>query len=275
MRCNRCGKTWVTHSLPPAPRAPRRSQLACIVQASAASPLSTTAYESLSINQKNQIGTFVDFLLEENAKYNLTAIRDRDEAITRHVLDSLALLEVIEGNVTADSAQNLSLIDIGSGPGLPGCILAIARPAWTVTCMDSMQKRVTFIQSAASRAGMVNVVPVCGRAEDLGRAEAHREAYTVAVARAVADTAILAEYCLPFVAEGGLWVAAKGPDIEEEVDRGVAAVRQLGGGPPSVVPVASHSEEGQRTALVVAKVARTPDRFPRRSGVPRKRPLVA
>lgn len=103
-------------------------------RAAVACAASTGAFDSLSMHQQEQCNTFVDFMLEENRKYNLTAVRDRQEAFHRHVLDSLALLEVIEANVSEHGASRLSVIDVGSGPGLPGCILAIARPSWTVRC---------------------------------------------------------------------------------------------------------------------------------------------
>lgn len=121
---------------PAVPRCTRlfRQRRASSSRAALACCASTSAFDSLSIHQQEQANTFIDFLLAENRKYNLTAVRDREEAFQRHVLDSLALLDVIEGNMSDDAIQNLSVIDIGSGPGLPGCILAIARPNWTVRC---------------------------------------------------------------------------------------------------------------------------------------------
>lgn len=132
MQCRQRCSSRSACSVAPAFRTIRRVQPALNVRPVQASSVSTSSIDLLSVDQQRQIGTFVDFLLEENSKYNLTAVRDRDEAFTRHVLDSLALLEVIEGNLTEELAQNLSIIDVGSGPGLPGCILGIARPNWTV-----------------------------------------------------------------------------------------------------------------------------------------------
>ncbi|EFJ47446.1 hypothetical protein VOLCADRAFT_46111, partial [Volvox carteri f. nagariensis] len=168
----------------------------------------------------------------------------------------------------------LRLLDVGTGAGLPGMVLAVARPQWKVTLLDSLRKRCEFLREAAARAGLDNVEVVWCRAEDAGRRPELRQAYDIAIARAVAEARVLAELCLPFVRVGGLWVAAKGPDPEAEVAAASNAIRQLGGRQLALERVQSLSAEGEpRTALVVAKTSATSARFPRQAGTPNKKPL--
>ncbi|KAG2432450.1 hypothetical protein HXX76_008795 [Chlamydomonas incerta] len=296
----------------------------------------------LSAEQHRQMDTYLDHMLEVNQTMNLTAVRDKGDAWQRHVVDSLALLPVIERHASAvgllrpagpgvagpeggaaearrasgggagssssggGGGVELRLIDVGTGAGLPGMILAAARPQWKVTLLDTLRKRCDFLKEAAARAGLTNVDVVWCRAEEGGRRPELRQAYDVAVARAVAETRILAELCMPFVRTGGLWVAAKGPDPEAEVAAASNAIGQLGGrklalervssttlAPPPAPPAAGAAEaptEGaagevgaqqqqqqaqqqQFTALVVLKDKSTPARFPRQPGTPNKKPL--
>ncbi|KAG2499547.1 hypothetical protein HYH03_002492 [Edaphochlamys debaryana] len=168
----------------------------------------------------------------------------------------------------------LRVVDVGTGAGLPGMVLAVARPQWKVTLLDSLRKRCDFLREAAALAGMSNVEVVWARAEDAGQKPELRQSFDLAVARAVAEARVLAELCLPFVRVGGLWVAAKGPDPEAEVEAAQSAVRQLGGRQLALERVESLSAEGRPfTALVVAKHGPTPARFPRQAGTPSKKPL--
>ncbi|GLC35193.1 hypothetical protein PLESTM_000289500 [Pleodorina starrii] len=305
--------------------------------ASALSPEILQRYQ-LSAHQHRQLEIYLDYLLEVNQSMNLTAVRDKGDAWQRHVVDSLALLPVIErhiggsdsssGNSSKSRASSgssdgssstgvgsgsegeaqggegsrgqelrarsgegassssssdgggggrgrgaLRVVDVGTGAGLPGMVLAVARPQWKVTLLDSLRKRCDFLREAAARAGLSNVEVVWCRAEDGGHRPELRQAYDLAVARAVAESRVLAELCLPFVRVGGLWVAAKGPDPEVEVCAAAGAIRQLGGRQLALERVESHSAEGQRTALVVAKAGPTPARFPRQAGTPNKKPL--
>lgn len=168
----------------------------------------------------------------------------------------------------------LRVIDVGTGAGLPGMVLAVARPHWKVTLLDSLRKRCDFLREAAARAGLTNVEVVWCRAEEGGQRPELRQSYDLAVARAVAEARVLAELCLPFVRVGGLWVAAKGPDPQAEVSAASNALGQLGGRLVAVEEVESRWEDGrQRTALVVAKAGPTPAKFPRQAGTPNKKPL--
>lgn len=210
-----------------------------------------------------------------HAPHNLAAIRDREEAYIRHVDDSLALLPALDACVeaTAAAAAGVTLIDVGSGAGIPGIILAVARPHWRVTLLDSLQKRCAFAAEAAAAAGVANVSVECARAEDAGRNPALRERHTLVVARAVAELRVLAELCLPLAVVGGHWVAAKGASPQAEVGAGLAAVAQLGGRLVGVQEVDSMAPEGRRTAVIVLKERSTPAMFPRRPGTPKKQPL--
>mmetsp|Transcript_21776 Transcript_21776/g.56784 ORF Transcript_21776/g.56784 Transcript_21776/m.56784 type:complete len:177 (+) Transcript_21776:301-831(+) len=170
-------------------------------------------------------------------------------------------------------AQPLRVIDVGTGAGLPGMVLAVMRPHWQVTLLDSLRKRCDFLTRAAEVAGVQNVSVVWSRAEEGGRREELRDTFDLAVARAVAETRVLSELCLPFVRAGGLWIAAKGPDPKAEVDAASRALQLLHSRLVCVSEVASASAEGPRTALVVHKERPTPAKYPRAPGTPNKLPL--
>lgn len=153
--------------------------------------------------------------------------------------------------------------------------LAIARPHWDVTMLDSLAKRCTFVDGAVGALGLSNARALWSRAEDAGQLPQHRQRYDVVVARAVAELRVLAELCLPFAkAPRGVWVAAKGPGPDAEVAAARGALRTLGGELVAVVEVASHSAEGARTAVVVRKHKATPKQYPRKPGTPSKKPLL-
>ncbi|XP_062116416.1 uncharacterized protein LOC133830456 isoform X3 [Humulus lupulus] len=193
--------------------------------------LSSSYFETLSSTQKVQIHLYVDVLLQWNQKMNLTAIKEVNEVMERHVEDSLAVITPIRNSYIShcsSSCNNLKLVDVGSGAGLPGVVLAIACPGWEVTLMESMNKRCVFLEHVVGQIGLSNVKVVRGRAEDLGQNHCFREQFDVAVARAVAEMRILAEYCLPLVRIGGLFVAAKGHDPEAEVMNAERAIGMMG-----------------------------------------------
>ncbi|KAM0823760.1 hypothetical protein ACQ4PT_070656 [Festuca glaucescens] len=262
---------------------------------------------------------------------NLTAVTDEAEVMTRHVADSLAVLSPLERAYTSRGGDvaGISLIDVGSGAGLPGLILAVARPSWKFTLLESMRKRCTFLEHAVEVMELSNVDVVCDRAErngnmkisqlkkfmgsmfqeicfvnpcpetlpmfffqtsechrrhiltylhspigqNVGQSDDFREAFDVAAARAVAELKVLAEYCLPLVRVGGLFVAAKGHDPHEEIRSAKAAVRTLGASMLDLCNVESVGPHGQRTAVVYLKERTTPKKYPRHPGTPSKAPL--
>ncbi|XP_025014426.1 ribosomal RNA small subunit methyltransferase G isoform X2 [Ricinus communis] len=230
----------------------------------------TSCFESLNSRQKEQIRHYVDALLEWNQKMNLTAVTEANEVMRRHIEDSLAMLTPIRKSYIShcsSSIDNLKLVDVGTGPGLPGLILAIACPGWKVTLLESMNKRCVFLEHAVNVTGLSNVEVLRGRAESLGQNDSFREQFDVAVARAVAEMRVLAEYCLPLVRVGGLFIAAKGHDPQEEVRNAERSIQLMGA---SVLQLCSesHSPYGQRTAIISVKDRPTPRKYPRDPGSP-------
>jgi len=208
---------------------------------------------------------------------NLTAVTERCAVMERHVEDSLALLPIIENAYTNNfptmESVKLKLVDVGSGAGLPGIILAIARPDWQITLIESLQKRCFFLEHVVDVSGLLNVQVVRIRAEDAGQNPDFREKYDIAVARAVADMRILVEYCLPLVRVGGLLVAAKGYNPQEEVENAKKAIRLMGASILQLCSVTSEGPYGQRTAVLCLKNRPTPAKYPRHPGIPAKKPL--
>lgn len=252
---------------------------------------STIAYDSqsnypieeaaLTEHQIGQLKCYMHELLEVNEQMNMTSVRDPEEAWQRHVCDSLALLPVIDAHLASslkpkrgsEANDELCVIDVGTGPGLPGVILAVARPLWRFTLLDSMRKRCDFMEATTSKMNLTNVKVIWSRAEDAGQDLKLRESYDLALARAVAEARVLAELCLPFVRNGGIWIAAKGPNPQIEVEASKPSIKKLGGELLGIELVKSWSTEGQRTALVVRKEGKTPLKFPRKPGTPNSSPL--
>ncbi|CAI9112517.1 OLC1v1012977C3 [Oldenlandia corymbosa var. corymbosa] len=236
----------------------------------------TSLLHTLTSTQQQQVELYIHSLLQWNQKMNLTAVKDENEAMERHVEDSLAIIEPITSSYLSHcgtSCENLNLIDVGTGAGLPGVILAIACPGWKLTLLESMRKRCDFLEHAVSVTGLSNVQVIRERAENLGHKPGLREVFDIAVARAVAEMRILAEYCLPLVRVGGLFVAAKGHDPQEEVKRAERAIKLMGASLLPTFTVKSHSKLGQRTAIVCLKEGSTPKKYPRDPGIPGKLPL--
>lgn len=220
--------------------------------------------------QVAQFARYAELLAEWNERVNLTAIADPEGIVVKHFLDSLSVLAALD----PISRDELRLIDVGTGAGFPGMALAIMRPRWQVTLLEATRKKVDFLALVAQELGLTNVATLWGRAEEMGQAREQREKYDAAVARAVAELPVLAEYCLPFVQVGGRWVAQKGARVEEEVQGARNALGQLGGRLLGVEEVTVPGlEEEARALVIVEKVRPTPATFPRRPGTPSKRPL--
>ena len=235
---------------------------------------SVYTYGDLDTSQRNKIDAYLDILLDWNTRMNLTAIQDRGQAIERHINDSLAILPALDACV--EHTKDVRLIDIGSGAGLPGLVIATARPLWHVCLLDSLKKRCSFTTAAVDAMGLDNVNVLWSRAEDAGRDEHHRETYDIATARAVAEVRVLAELCLPCVRVGGHWVAPKGPRPEEEILQGHHAIQTLGGNVDTMcIETYSAPTSGSTafTVLTVEKHAPTPTTYPRKPGSIKKKPL--
>ncbi|CAA0826760.1 S-adenosyl-L-methionine-dependent methyltransferases superfamily protein [Striga hermonthica] len=234
--------------------------------ASSADAVDAPHFQTLSSHQQTQIRLYIESLLQWNQKMNLTAVKEENEIMERHVEDSLAILNPVREAYLSrcgDSFDKLNVVDVGSGAGLPGLILAIACPGWEVTLLESMNKRCVFLKHVVDLIGLQNVRIVRDRAENVGHGIDFRESFDIAVARAVAEMRILAEYCLPLVRVGGLFVAAKGHDPQEEVTKAVKAIHLMGASLLKTCFVESHSKYGQRTAIVCLKDGSTPRKYPR------------
>lgn len=217
---------------------------------------------SLTPAQLAQLDRYVDLLMTANAAFNLTAIRNREGVESNLVAGSLELATLLPAEIT-------SLIDVGTGGGVPGMVLAIVRPHVQVCLLDATAKKVRFLAETAQELELANVSALQGRAEELGQDPAHREQYDAGTARAVARLATLVELVLPFVRPGGLAVFPKGAAATEELDEARPAIGSVGGASPRL----TNSELDETAYVVIDKRKSTPDRYPRRTGVPGKRPL--
>lgn len=214
--------------------------------------------------------TYYEELIAWNEQANLTAITDYQEVQIKHFLDSLSCLLVLEG-LPIDRWRHL---DIGAGAGFPGLPLKIAQPRMEPTLLEAKKKRVRFLQHLVGKLGLSGIEIIRGRAEELGRQPGHREGYDLVLARAVAPLPVLLEYALPLCRIGGIFLAQKGPDIKEELETSQMALRVLGGRLREVRGLELPHSMGRRNLAVVEKVAPTPEKYPRRPGLPAKRPLI-
>jgi 16S rRNA (guanine527-N7)-methyltransferase len=208
-------------------------------------------------------------LVAWNERGNLTSITDYEEVQIKHFLDSLSCLQVL-----ADCPEEMSCIDIGSGAGFPGLPIKIARPKVVLTLLEATGKKAAFLDHIVERLGLTEVQVLRARAEDLGQDAKYRESFQVALARAVAELAVLVEYALPLLQLDGVFVAQKGSDVQAEVEAAEEAVQILGGRIQEVRPVQWPGLQSPRHLVVVRKVTPTPGKYPRRPGMPAKRPLT-
>ena len=227
------------------------------------------SFEKLNIPFDNSViemfEQYMDGILEWNKKINLTAITDREEFISKHFVDSVLSYNFRE-YIDADS-----IIDIGTGAGFPGIPLAIVSPDKKFVLADSLNKRLKVINELASKIGIDNIETVHGRAEELARNKKYREAFDLCISRAVANLAVLCEYCLPFIKVGGHLLAYKGPDAEEEVKMAEKAIKILGG---KLIEIVSVDLDGyDHNIVVIEKINKTPSKYPRKAGTPGKEPI--
>lgn len=213
---------------------------------------------------------FYELLIQKNKVMNLTGITEFTQVVYKHFLDS------VYGKTAMDIFSDVSVIDIGTGAGFPGIPLKICYPELKITLMDSLNKRVGFLNEVIGELGLTGIRAVHSRAEDLGRNPEYRERFDYAVSRAVADLAVLAEYSLPFVKTGGKFISYKGGDVEEELNRSKKAIGILGGRVTEVKRFSysvAEEETYQRSMIVIEKVKETAKKYPRKAGTPGKMPL--
>lgn len=220
-----------------------------------------------------QFETYREELLRWNERTNLTAITAPLDVEVRHFLDSLTVLQVLAG--LWKSSARLRIIDVGSGAGFPGIPLKLIVPEARLTLLEATGKKVEFLRHVVSLLGLSATEVVYGRAEEVAHLAWQREAYDVAIARAVAPLATLVEICLPFVTIGGMMVALKKGDLQAELESAREAARLTGGSEVRLHDVALPQLPDQRVLMCYTKERSTPLRYPRRPGVPFKHPLSA
>mgnify|MGYP004500690935 FL=1 len=214
----------------------------------------------------NEFSLYMDLLLEWNEKINLTAITEKNEIILKHFIDSLTIYKYIK--------ENDKIADVGTGAGFPGIPLAIMKNKNEVILVDSLNKRINFLNEVIQKIELENVIAIHSRAEDLGKDKKYREKFDIVTSRAVANLTVLVEYLLPLVDVGGYCICMKGPNIEEELNQSKFAIRTLGGKIEKVEKIILPDSDFERNIVIIKKEQYTDKRYPRKAGMPLKNPLL-
>ena len=222
---------------------------------------------TLSDKQKEQFDKFYELLVEWNKVINLTGITEYEEVNEKHFVDSLSIVKAIDMN------QVHSLVDIGTGAGFPGIPLKIAFPHIKVVLLDSLNKRINFLNTVIKELGLENIETIHGRAEDFAKQPEYREQFDLCVSRAVANLATLSEYCIPYVKKDGMFVPYKSGEIDEEVEQSKKAIHVLGGKLDKVIKFQLPGTEIGRSFVKINKVQNTAKKYPRKAGLPSKEPI--
>lgn len=222
----------------------------------------------LSEEQLHQFEVYYEELVAWNEKMNLTGITERDQVYIKHFYDSISLSFYVPMEEIA------TLADIGSGAGFPGIPLKICFPHIKLTIIDSLNKRINFLQNVADKLQLKDVDLLHGRAEDLARQDTLRDSFDLVTARAVARMAVLNEFCLPFAKIGGVFAAMKGSNTEEEVNEAARSLSELKGKVLSNPQFTLPMENSERHIVIVRKTAATPKKYPRKAGTPLKSPII-
>lgn len=221
----------------------------------------------LNDEQINQFLVYYEMLVERNKFVNLTAITEFDDVMKKHFVDSVSLIQAYDVN------KSISIIDVGTGAGFPGLALKIAFPELKVTLLDSLNKRIAFLDDVICKLNLSGVETVHGRAEDYAKPGKLRENFDLCVSRAVANLSTLSEYCLPFVKVGGYFISYKSERISEEIKSAEKAISILGGQVNKQIEFKLPDSDIYRNLFVIQKIKATPCKFPRKAGLPSKEPL--
>ena len=219
----------------------------------------------ISEKQLNQFYNYMNILIEWNKVMNLTNITEPEEIIQKHFVDSLTVLKSIK--------ENASIIDVGTGAGFPGMPIKIVFPETRITLLDSLNKRIKFLEEVINKLELKNIETIHGRAEEVAHNKNYREKYDIAIARAVAPLNVLSEYLLPFVKIGGYAICMKGVKGKEEAEEGKNAIKILGGEITNSREFNLPNTEMARTIIEIEKIKNTEKKYPRKAGTPTKMPL--
>lgn len=222
---------------------------------------------ALNEKQKEQFVSFYELLVEWNKVMNLTAITEKEEVNEKHFIDSLSIVKAVDMNSVT------TVVDIGTGAGFPGIPLKIAFPHLKVMLLDSLNKRIRFLDTAIDTLGLEHIDTIHGRAEDFAKRPEYREQFDICVSRAVANLTTLSEYCMPYVRKQGLFVPYKSGEIDKEVIQSKGAIHILGGKLENVVKFQLPGSEINRSFVMIRKIQNTPKKYPRKAGLPAKEPL--
>ena len=221
----------------------------------------------LTEHQYNQFIMYMRLLQEWNEKINLTAITEDEEVIKKHFIDCI---KAFKSNAVKNAK---TIIDVGTGAGFPGLPIAIMNPNVKVTLLDSLNKRINFLDTVVAKLGLKNVITIHSRAEDGARKPEFRENFDVATSRAVANMAVLSEFCLPYVKLNGYFVALKGPAVDEEINDGKKAISTLGGELENIIEVNIEESDLKHNIVEIKKVRKCPKTYPRKAGTINKKPI--
>lgn len=222
----------------------------------------------LNEDQIRSFDIFYEMLVEKNKVMNLTAVTEYEMVVDKHFIDSLSIIKCV------NMSEIDSMIDIGTGAGFPSIPLKIVFPHIRMTLLDSLNKRLGFLNEVITELMFDNIQTLHARAEDAAHSQACRQQYDLAVSRAVADLSVLTEYTLPFVKIGGLFAAYKGADAKEETDRAKKAVRVMGGKIENVYSFSLPGSSLERSMICIRKCRNTPGKYPRKAGMPGKSPII-
>lgn len=224
---------------------------------------------ALTSMQRKQFNLYFQELTAANQHVNLTRITSINDVYLKHFFDSLTPLLTFKDLFP----KGVNLCDVGAGAGFPSLPLKIVRPDLQITIVDSLAKRLKFLAKLLPKLGLKDVQLVHGRAEDIGQNVHYRQQFTLVTARAVAKMAVLSEYCLPLVKENGYFIALKGPQVEQELADSQKALHVLGGHLQAKKEIVLPNSDEKRSLLVIRKVKKTPAKYPRQAGTPRRKPI--